>query len=711
MKFLTSKALKIVFSMVLSLLILSSVQAQAGLPKIYVNRLSPVEGEGPGGFKGVLLTWDFILLNENGQVISDADVDSARVTLQDGDSRDAQVNLTEAPWSVVILVDASINMANANTALKDALQALASSLDQLPNGSSIAILKFDEEPATVLKFSEEKEALQKALQEGITPNKKSKKACLNNGAYEAVSMLSSTSSRRALILLTASTDNCEERQASDVAKFAQENSVQIYAVGIEGQPVNQDQLAQMTGSTGGLVAMKKPDMVDFAFGSIFGPLKSQWQARATLYPTSAGKQSAKLTVVLKDQSSLTSEPMEFLSPRAYNPPPEIKMHGEVLPTFEGVDFSLDIFSQSLIQKMDIFVNNKKTGNSEYSQIDVKIPLDTQNPTYPVNLIVPKLVNGEEYTLVVQAVDTNGAKMQPVVQDFTYEPTGQVRMSIEPFTPDQPEITGHLESANLGNIGKYRVWLVSQCSKQDELPGTKLEVAEGDPYKIKTSSLANGKYFVVAQAINQDNQVVLTYCDEQQPITINKPGWWPTLIKSMSQSPLAIVGISLLACAGIAVLAWELVVWKRRSSRPKPVPIRFPKVVVNAPAPNLDIERSREPHEVVERTIINKLPQARLSGTLPAGSPITAQIVKPIFTIGRSPECDLMIRVDRSAGLSRVHATIKLIGGSFYIEDNGSSYGTKVNDQEIQKGEPAQLEDGAIIQMGPVVRIKFNTDSA
>jgi hypothetical protein len=183
-----------------------------------------------------------------------------------------------------------------------------------------------------------------------------------------------------------------------------------------------------------------------------------------------------------------------------------------------------------------------------------------------------------------------------------------------------------------------------------------------------------------------------------------------LINGLRQSPLAIIVVTLLAMAGLGVLAWELATWKKRASQPKPVPVHFPKVVRNAPSLNLDAERVRDYREV-ERPAPANLPPARLSGTLPSGSLISAQIIKPTFIIGRASESDLMIRVDKSTGVSRQHATIRYSGGSFSIEDNDSAYGTKVNDQEVKKGSRTQLEDGAIIQLGPIVKIKFNVKSS
>jgi hypothetical protein len=236
------------------------------------------------------------------------------------------------------------------------------------------------------------------------------------------------------------------------------------------------------------------------------------------------------------------------------------------------------------------------------------------------------------------------------------------------------------------------------------------VAAGDPYTIHTSKLETGKYFVVAQAIDQNNQVVLTRCEEQA-ISFVKPGWWPTMIAVLRKSVLAIIVVTMLGMLALGILAWQLVAWNRRAARPKAVPVHFPKVVRNAPAINLEAERGREYREPERPAAPVTFPPARLSGTLPSGGLLSAQIVKPNFVIGRAPECDLMIRVDKSAGVSRQHATILFFGGAFYIEDNGSSFGTRVNDQLLPKGSRAKLDDGAIIQLGPAVKIKFNVKSA
>jgi hypothetical protein len=41
-----------------------------------------------------------------------------------------------------------------------------------------------------------------------------------------------------------------------------------------------------------------------------------------------------------------------------------------------------------------------------------------------------------------------------------------------------------------------------------------------------------------------------------------------------------------------------------------------------------------------------------------------------------------------------------------VQDNGSSYGTTVNGKTVPKGIPFALENGAVIGLGPKVKIQF-----
>lgn len=64
-----------------------------------------------------------------------------------------------------------------------------------------------------------------------------------------------------------------------------------------------------------------------------------------------------------------------------------------------------------------------------------------------------------------------------------------------------------------------------------------------------------------------------------------------------------------------------------------------------------------------------------------------------LTIGRDDSCDIVIR-DNSA--SRRHATVELDKGVFHVHDLGSTNGTLLNDERVEKSE---LRDGDYLHVG------------
>ena len=58
---------------------------------------------------------------------------------------------------------------------------------------------------------------------------------------------------------------------------------------------------------------------------------------------------------------------------------------------------------------------------------------------------------------------------------------------------------------------------------------------------------------------------------------------------------------------------------------------------------------------------------------------TVRIQKPKVTIGRLPECDIVVA---DPGASRHHAQIEQRDGGYVLTDLGSTNGTLVNDQPV-----------------------------
>ena len=66
-----------------------------------------------------------------------------------------------------------------------------------------------------------------------------------------------------------------------------------------------------------------------------------------------------------------------------------------------------------------------------------------------------------------------------------------------------------------------------------------------------------------------------------------------------------------------------------------------------------------------------------------------------FSIGRIKGNDMIMK---DMAISKRHAVIRIHKGSFYINDRGSTNGTRLNDRTV-KDEPVRLSDGDIIQLG------------
>lgn len=72
--------------------------------------------------------------------------------------------------------------------------------------------------------------------------------------------------------------------------------------------------------------------------------------------------------------------------------------------------------------------------------------------------------------------------------------------------------------------------------------------------------------------------------------------------------------------------------------------------------------------------------------------------KTTTTIGRAPENDIVL-LDEEKVISRYHASVRYVDGSYTLIDNGSSNGTNVNGQQVDKQAPRTLQDGDHVSIG------------
>lgn len=95
--------------------------------------------------------------------------------------------------------------------------------------------------------------------------------------------------------------------------------------------------------------------------------------------------------------------------------------------------------------------------------------------------------------------------------------------------------------------------------------------------------------------------------------------------------------------------------------------------------------------------------ARLVFTLEDGTEIEAELDSDVITIGRHADSIVVLP---SGSVSSHHATVKRRGDSFYVQDLGTTNGTKVNGVEVDE---AKLEDGDQLAFGDVPAVVHLVD--
>jgi len=80
----------------------------------------------------------------------------------------------------------------------------------------------------------------------------------------------------------------------------------------------------------------------------------------------------------------------------------------------------------------------------------------------------------------------------------------------------------------------------------------------------------------------------------------------------------------------------------------------------------------------------------------------------LLTIGRGPNCDLV--VDHRS-VSRVHAKLHAVSGRFWIEDLGSSNGTRVQGEQIAPGTRAAIGYGDVVEIGDTLLTLLEGDAS
>ena len=373
--------------------------AQTGSPAsivIHAVELTPPVTPEGGGVPGLPLRATFSLLDSSGTVVK-TDIGKAALLLGD-DRYTAKFTKLQTDWSVVLLLDTSGTLSDtrAQNDFRSVRDTLSLALGSAPGNASFAVIPFSDRAPTVQEFTRDHDVLAKKLKS--IQVQAGKPACLNDGLYEAIAKVREAPGRRAVLVVTASADNCATRSIQSVVAYAQQNNVELYALGLEGYTTTAQELESFAGPTGGLTAMHGVSDLRFALNNLMDVLSNQWQAVWVLCPHQ-GPQTAELDVTMPDSLIVTGS-LSFESDREYVHPPQVTIVGTAQPTLTGVRINIDLVSGEQIKALHVEVISQDSGRSVYQA-------DLTDFTDSILIPVDNLVKGAGYTLTITALDDQG----------------------------------------------------------------------------------------------------------------------------------------------------------------------------------------------------------------------------------------------------------------------------------------------------------------
>ncbi len=728
-------------------------QAQTSGPLILVHTVAAESANFPNtAVPGLKLTVTFSLLETDGSII--------RTKIKEGEAKlrlgdlvyPGNFGLLPPDWSVVVLVDTSATLGNARATndFRTTRDSLSRSLQNMPDNTNVALVTFGDRAPTVQELIKDREGLSKKIA-GLQASPRGS-SCLNDGLYEAVNKLTGLQGRKAVFVFTASADNCSTRPLSQVIEAAHQSDVQLYAIGLEGYAVAQTDLDAFTQPTGGLGLMSSLSRLGLTLDNLVALLSNQWQAVWTLCPPQ-GPQTGTLNLVLEDTQTLTT-PLAFTSDRAYACPPRVEVLGLEATTRTSVTFNINVSNREAVSRLDTQIVNKDTGRVVVTQNLTEI-------SDVLALPATELQSGVDYLLTVTALNANNQLLYTTNEPFPfrYEPvTPEIKITtVDAPTLDHADfvITTTVKNPAQFDLQYYKAWLVTE---QDNtlVKGTETTVPVGQPIVIPGGEIQSGNYLILAQALDSAQQPQA----EAQPfkITYQRPSALERLIFQLRQYQGAVTGLAI--AGGVSLLGLVALVWflmPRRGGRVKAVELALPEkarhtapeqpsapIPTAKPKPPLKAQRPASaqseaprpsPKPVVappaqqpatpqaeaskpqprppaptspssERTLL-ALPRATLKAIEPATLTFSAAITKTPLTVGRREGNDAVIPVDGASGVSGHHLTLSFANGLWYVQDDNSTYGTTLNGQPIPKAQRVPVDDGAVLGLGPVVKVQFH----
>ncbi len=460
----------------------------------------------------------FNITDSNRQVLTDADVESVIVEVDDGQRYEASVAQANSPFYIALVLDASGSMTAANADMRAAASA---AVDDAPENARFAVYSFSEQVYNPGGFTADVNSTLQAIN-GLrsVPNGGT---CLYDAAMRAVTDIAQQpGGRRAVILFTDGVDEdaqgnvCSRSTLSQVVDAANQRTspIPLHVIGMQGdENINQSGLQRMADDTGGFARFGNRGNLTSLFDSIMLAISNQWAAQVDIYPTQ-GRHVATITPVLRGDIRASSTQLTFEANRTYDPP--FNASFTEIQYDEGRDvirIRLQAIGSGRVQSLDVVLQNEETGLTDYRQTYQTLP-DVIEIAGQANGLIP----GNDYLLRISGLAANGTPLleEPIEQSITYagpetEPVVEPSVRVMGILRNEAAqtVTATLSALGANDMDTIRVQLVD--NRTGEIVGATTQAISptSDQATISLAALEPGvEYTFQAMPYNAQGRALM-----------------------------------------------------------------------------------------------------------------------------------------------------------------------------------------------------------
>ncbi|MCB9453083.1 MAG: FHA domain-containing protein [Anaerolineaceae bacterium] len=355
------------------------------------------------------------------------------------------------------------------------------------------------------------------------------------------------------------------------------------------------------------------------------------------------------------------------------------------PSHNAFRVNLIYTNQSFIGGIRVKVENRRTNTLVLSNNYAVVT------AFEVN--ADQLEPGESYILTVTALEVNGQIMRlmipqsygnaeptviEVIRQFEYEAAPPMLMAISRVSYDEElnsyNITVMLENAE--DARTYDVWLRG--------PGG-LRISDVfsfhspliSPLSISLKDVPQGQHMIVIEALNSQGETIALANSEN--MTYNPPVCGPICL--ISNNGILFISVVVVVLILLVLLGFSL--FRPHQEKYNLEPRYQPQGHL---IDDQDAQRYRRDHLSMGNTTRLYL--------IPTIQPAQNTLVdKGLFRIGSARDNDLQLEHPEVSGH---HAFITVKHGKYYLQDDNSTNGTKLNGVRIETGKLVELQNGNII---------------